>query len=118
MILIVGGYASGKRTYVQETYGYGREDMADGMLNSRPVLFNLQNLVAGESEEASEGADLLGELLKKEIVICNEVGSGVIPVDQRERDMREATGRLCIALAREAKKVIRIVCGLPVVLKE
>ena len=50
-------------------------------------------------------------------MLCREVGSGVIPMDKADRDWREATGRLCCALAQEATAVIRIVAGIPVALK-
>jgi len=109
MILVIGGYASGKRTYVKEAYGYTDGDLADGALDDRPVVYNAQDLAGTEG--------LISELLKKEVVICNEVGCGVIPLSKQDRDAREAAGRLCVLLAKEAKRVVRVVCGLPVVLK-
>lgn len=115
MILIIGGLASGKRDYVKKVYGYQDRDMADGILDGRPVLFNLQNLVA-EKPEAYDA--LLPELLEKKIVICNEIGSGVVPADKKERAVREAAGRLCVDLAARAEKVIRVICGIPQVIKD
>lgn len=115
MIFIIGGLASGKRDYVKKAYGYQDKDMADATLDGRPVLFNLQKLVA-ERPEASD--DLLTVLLEKSIVICNEVGSGVVPVDKKERIAREATGRLCVNLAAHAEKVLRVCCGIPQILKD
>ncbi len=115
MILIIGGLASGKRDYVKNEYGYRDADMADGLLDRRPVLYNLQRLVFS-APDAIEA--LLPALLNKDVVICNEVGSGVVPVDKAERTAREATGRLCVALAERADKVIRLVCGIPTVIKE
>ena len=114
MILVIGGYASGKRTYVRETYGYTDNDLADGILSDKPVVYNVQNLL---SDDPTGTDALILKLLKKEIVICNEMGSGIIPLSKQDRDAREAAGRLCVLLAKEAKQVIRIVCGLPVVLK-
>jgi adenosylcobinamide kinase / adenosylcobinamide-phosphate guanylyltransferase len=114
VILIIGGLASGKRNYVKNEYHYGDADIADGVLNGCPVLYNLQNLIFGGS--ISEDT-LLTALLNKEIVICNEVGSGVVPIDKAERAAREATGRLCVELAEKAEKVIRICCGIPTILK-
>ena len=61
---------------------------------------------------------LLPALLEKEIVICNEVGSGVIPMDPKQRQSREMTGRLCILLAQRAEKVVRLICGIPQIIKE
>ena len=114
MILVVGGMASGKRSYVQGL-GYERGEMADAVLDQRPVIYNLQDLVAASPEN---GLMLLPSLLEKEVVICNEVGSGVIPVDNKKRAAREATGRLCILLAQQAERVVRLVAGIPSVMKE
>jgi adenosyl cobinamide kinase/adenosyl cobinamide phosphate guanylyltransferase len=115
VILVIGGLASGKREYVKGEYGFSDTDMADGRLDHCPVLYNLQSLVFG-SPDAVEA--LLPALLEKKVVICNEVGSGVVPIDKAERAAREATGRLCVALAERAEKVVRLVSGIPTVIKE
>ena len=75
---------------------------------------DVEKLVADDPE----GADgLLPALLKKEVVVCSEVGSGVIPIRYEQRQAREATGRLCIQLAARAEKVIRMVAGIPTIIK-
>ena len=113
MILIIGGAASGKRSYLA-ALGYGPEEVADGVLDGKKALYGLEKLVAQDPE----GTDaLLPELLKKEAVACCEVGSGVIPVRYEQRQNREATGRLCIQLAARAEKVVRMVAGIPTVIK-
>ena len=114
MILVVGGLASGKKDYVISSLGYAPEQIADGVVDKRPVVYNLQSIV---KEDPSNCLSLLPELMEKEVVICNEVGSGVIPFTPEGRDWREATGRLCINLAKHADKVVRLVCGVPVVIK-
>ncbi len=115
MVLILGGMAAGKRTYARQMLGYSDADMADGLLDGRPVVYNLQKLVERDPERS---ASLLGALAQKEVVICNEVGSGIIPMSPEGRAVREATGRLCIELAKRANKVVRLVCGIATVLKE
>lgn len=114
MILVIGGAASGKRAYV-ESLGYTREDMSMDPADDKPVLVGLQDLVAADPEHCRE---LLDALLKKQVVICSEVGSGVVPLDPREHDIRVQTGKLCLLLAQKARKVVRLVCGIPAVLKE
>lgn len=61
--------------------------------------------------------EMLASLLSHEAVICDEVGSGVVPVDVFERLWREEVGRLCCDLAQNAQTVVRVVCGLPQILK-
>ncbi|MEG1524599.1 MAG: bifunctional adenosylcobinamide kinase/adenosylcobinamide-phosphate guanylyltransferase [Clostridia bacterium] len=113
MILVVGSQASGKRDYVR-SLGYKDSDVADGVLDERPVLYNLQNLIA---KDPATSAALLPQLLKKQVVVCNEVGSGVIPTVRGERDAREAIGRLCVQLARKAERVVRLVAGIETIIK-
>lgn len=113
MILIIGGFASGKRSYVKHEYGFVESDMSDGVVDDRPVLYNLQNLV--KTPEAAE--TLIPALLNKAVVICNEVGCGIVPLSREDRMARDATGRLCIALAAHAERVVRLQCGIPTVIK-
>jgi len=114
MILVVGGLASGKREYVQTSYHFSDQELADAVLDDKPVLFNLQDLVA---RDPGRSRRLLPELVKKRIVICNEVGCGIVPLTPEARATREAVGRLCIILAREAEKVVRLCSGIPTVIK-
>lgn len=46
------------------------------------------------------------------IIICNEVGSGIVPMEKEERIYREEVGRICCILAQKATDVIRVVCGI------
>ena len=51
------------------------------------------------------------------IVLLDEIGSGIIPMDKSERIWRETAGRAGCILAENAKTVIRLVCGIPTALK-
>ena len=98
MILIIGGRGAGKREFVRETLGCDPKD-------TLPALHELDPLPP------------LEELLGYEAVICDEVGCGVVPLERADRERREAIGRLCCALAREAQAVYRLQCGLAMRLK-
>lgn len=113
MVLIIGGEGSGKRSFARNL-GYTDNEMADAVLNACPVVYHVEQMVANDFESAPA---LLEPLSKKAVVICNEVGSGVIPVEHRVRLTREATGRLCVLLAKQADAVVRMVCGIPTVIK-
>ena len=109
MILVIGARSSGKRAYL-ESLGYTSAQIADGVLDESPVLYNLQDITMADPE----GAPALREgLLKKEVVVCDEVGSGVIPMEKKEEIYRETVGRLQVLLAAEASEVWRVWCGIP-----
>lgn len=113
MVLIVGGEGSGKRSFA-ETLGFSPEQMADGVLDTRPVVYHVEKMVFADVPNAPA---LLAPLCEKQIVICCEVGSGVIPAEYETRLAREAVGRLCVQLAQSAACVVRMVCGIPTVIK-
>ncbi len=77
---------------------------------------NIQS-AAAKSDKINPADQWLTNLLAKEIIVCNEVGSGIIPMLASERMYREQTGRLCTLLASHAEHVIRMVCGIPVTLR-
>ena len=108
MIFVVGGLGAGKRRFVEEQLGYSPEQMSSVLEDRTPVLLSLEEL------EPLPGAE---ELLEREVVVCREVGCGVIPLDGGERARREAVGRLCCQLAEGAHAVYRLTCGIPMRLK-
>ena len=60
------------------------------------------------------GCWLYGDLA---VLICDEVGCGVTPLDRGDREWREQVGRACCRLAAEAEAVYRVHCGVGVRIK-
>ena len=113
MILVTGGYASGKKTYVRQL-GYSDEQLSADPHSDRPVLTDLEELLRHGPLDAS-----LWDIVRaKEVIICCEVGLGVVPLDREERTWRELVGKTCIRLAAEAEQVVRMTCGIPRILKQ
>ena len=119
MVLVIGGVGAGKRKYVTGEYGFQPGEMADGKLDERPVVYNLQALLRKELEKGEEidQGKIMKDLLDKKVVICDEVGCGVVPEKAFEREWRELVGRICTRLAEEANDVVRVYYGIPMVLK-
>lgn len=112
MILIIGGAGQGKLDYVLQKTGYGPAQVArhPGGGPDTARLCRAGGLAgAGRGGAAGGNPDV--------ILICDEVGCGVVPVEPAQRARREAVGRLCCRLAERAERVERIFCGLPMVLK-
>ena len=112
MILVIGGVGQGKLDYVLQKTGYGREQVArtPEEARTRPIFDGLERWPELNEEELLAANPEL-------IVICDEVGCGVVPMDPAQRTWREQVGRLCCRLAARAERVERIFCGLPMVLK-
>ena len=51
------------------------------------------------------------------VVVANEVGSGIVPIDAGERAFREAAGRALCVIAQNSETVTRVVCGIGVRIK-
>ena len=112
MILVIGGAGQGKLDYVLQKTGYTPDQVAHTPeeAETRPVFGGLEGW-PDLNEEAllAVNPDI--------ILICDEVGCGVVPVEREQRAWREQVGRLCCRLAARAERVERIFCGLPMVLK-
>ena len=113
MVLVLGAFGAGKRAYAR-SLGYNEDQISSELSSAAPVLDSLEELVRRDPDHAAE---LFPALCKKELVLCCEVGSGVIPISKEERTYREQTGRLCVTLAKEASAVVRIVAGIPAAIK-
>lgn len=118
MVLVVGARASGKKSFVR-TLGFAAADCSENLADPAPVLLGLEREVGRcvESGSYDPDAPLSAALLGKRVVVCTEVGSGIVPADARERLWRDAVGKTCNRLAEKADVVVRMVCGIPLVLK-
>lgn len=118
MILIIGGSHQGKLDYVRRKYP-GTEiafcneketpDLAKLVINSFH-LFILRQIKTGTIPSVWIKENY--GLLKDKIIICDDISSGVVPVEADIRLWREETGRTMVYLAQNADEVIRVFCGI------
>ncbi|MEG1650276.1 MAG: bifunctional adenosylcobinamide kinase/adenosylcobinamide-phosphate guanylyltransferase [Oscillospiraceae bacterium] len=111
MILILGGKSSGKLDYIKNELGYAESCISQDPTDEKQVMYGLERYLRTEKSVSME------QLCKKRIVSCDEVGSGVVPVSEEEREYRERVGRACCEIAKHADRVIRMVCGIPQIIK-
>lgn len=126
LILITGGAYQGKRAFAKERFGLSVEDIADGVscgfeaaMTARCIA-GFHELVRRLMAEGVSPTDFAERLCKENpdaVVIINEVGCGVIPLEKEERLWRGEVGSCGILLAENAECVVRMVCGVPAVIK-
>ena len=131
MILVIGGLAQGKLHYVCKNYVHredGQEELVlDGTLvlpegqratedgDFQIIVNHLHQYIRRQLQQGEDPEAALAAFLKKNpdsILICNEIGNGIVPMEAEERCYRECTGRILERLAAEADEVVRVVCGI------
>lgn len=110
MILIVGGSYQGKTEFARKHFPNAK-------------YFNqLHAFIKKRMENGKEQDEILTEILEsiaedQWVLISDEIGNGVVPIDPFDRQWREVTGRILISLAKEATEVYKVVCGIGVKIK-
>lgn len=126
MILIVGGAFQGKLDYACRLTGYRKEDFLDGRACLEQEIFGAKGIcyfheyIKNRMKEGRNCLDLAEQLLMKNpdlVIVTNELGYGIVPLEPFDRSWRETVGRVCTGLAKGADRVDRVVCGLGAVLK-
>lgn len=117
MILVIGGAGQGQLAVALRNTGYTEGDVTRTLGADKPVLSGLQEAVRNALLEGKTQEQILAELLWHEVVVSDEVGCGVVPMEPFEREWREIVGRICCELAKNAEHVARVFCGIPMMLK-
>ncbi|RDU24542.1 bifunctional adenosylcobinamide kinase/adenosylcobinamide-phosphate guanylyltransferase [Anaerosacchariphilus polymeriproducens] len=124
MKMIIGGAFQGKYEYAQENFKL--KQWIDGAVCEEDEIFQCQGInhfhdyIKRQLLEGTPVENLAQELIVKNpeiIIISDEIGYGVVPLDRFEREYREKVGRICTELAAFSLEVHRIVCGVGVVIK-
>ncbi len=124
MILVIGGAYSGKTDFAMRRFSLRETDILDGaectpeQAYSCRAIKNFQLFVKRFGNES--GAALAEQLSRQNpdiIIIADEIGSGIIPMEKSDRIWREETGRACCYIAGKSRAVARMCCGIPAVIK-
>ncbi len=127
MQLIIGGSFQGKSAYV--AHCRPSAIIADGRVCTQEEILHcdifdhlhayIRRLLAQSvpEQEIKAQIDRLCRQNPAMCIVCNELGSGVVPMEVFDRRYRETVGRVCCSIAKQAKTVTRIICGIPTVLK-
>lgn len=120
--LFIGGHAQGKLQYVLQKYRLPEEMVWDGnkmqqeMPGGDAIIIN--HFHDWAKRRMAEGGNPEEEMLffpahyRNCIIICDEIGNGIVPENKLEREYRERLGRMLVELAAKAETVERILCGI------
>ena len=84
--------------------------------NAALTVFDMGDLSKLE-QQAEVFAEALYEKNPDIVIVSNELGYGIVPMEKKDRMWREAVGRICTALAARSDEVVRVVCGVGMRLK-
>ena len=124
MEMFIGGAYQGKTALAKSKFPNvrfedGVELSEDGLLKAEGILHFEEYIrrMLRREEDVSSLAEKLIEVNPSVVIVCGEVGYGVVPIDPFERKYREAVGRICTKLAAFSTCVTRVVCGIGTVIK-
>lgn len=128
MKMIIGGAYQGKLAYAKEQnkqirWTDGEQCEEDEIFEAEGIFHfekYIQRMIKKEDWSEKEAIDFALKLIKMcpdIVIVTQEVGYGLVPVDAFERKYRELTGRICTALAAESDRVDRVMCGIGVTIK-
>lgn len=126
MNLIIGGAYQGKTEYAMAKFILKKEEVVSGKTASvseiiraraikdfqifiKKILLDGENITLVIEKIIAENPEL--------IIITDEIGNGIVPIDKEERKWREETGRACTIIAKKSETVTRVYCGIPTLIK-
>ena len=128
MKLIIGGYAQGKLNYAVTKYNVAEDHVFESALPANEelekinpdgstvlIVTSLHKWIRKRIKEGGRPEEEISSFVKKNanaIIICDEIGNGIVPMDPFERVYRERCGRILVKLASDAEEVERVVCGI------
>ena len=136
MILIIGGICQGKHDFCRNEFPDAevidhyeervRREMKEGKEPLSEAEKWFESIAGDDTESGTNEDDVSGayfgngnpeRITKELVIIMNEVGSGVVPMDKEERAWRESVGRVSCLFAKKADRVYRLIAGIPQRLK-
>lgn len=122
MKLMIGGYAQGKLNYVGKSYDLTKAVILDGSIpldfekqQGTVIVNHLHHWIKNRIAEGGCPEEEILLFIEKQpdcVILCDEIGNGIVPLEAFEREYRERTGRILIKLAERAEEVERVICGM------
>jgi adenosylcobinamide kinase/adenosylcobinamide-phosphate guanylyltransferase len=127
MRVVIGGAHNGKRDYVKrllvdEQYEWidCSAEKLDIPSGCTVVIDRIEHWLIQTDASEAEAIEFIGKSVegKDVIFILTDIGRGIVPMDAKQRELRDACGRLYQRLIAQADEVTRIWYGLAQTLKK
>ncbi len=122
MILITGGTCQDKKEFAKKEFLITDADIVSGKnvhdvkdISGYKVVSDYEYIVRHDLENGVDPETEYKALRESNpdiIIIANEVGCGIIPMEESENTFREETGSIMCIAARDADAVYKVVCGI------
>ena len=108
MIFVTGGAYQGKKEFALKYF------------NNYDIIDNyhiiIKNLILENIDPLKYTKNIISEN-NNIIIIMDEIGCGIVPVDREERLWREICGKCGCIIAEKADIVVRVTCGIGTTIK-
>lgn len=121
MKLVIGGCAQGKLSYVLKNSAVGADRVFEGEIPEDTekagtiIIDQFHQWVKRRLLQNGCPEREIFDFIKEHpdcVIISDEIGNGIIPMEAFEREYRERTGRILVELAKKAEAVERVICGI------
>lgn len=115
MKLYVGGLGHGQDVLAEKETGRTPKTVNSEEAFTAGAINNFEELVREQVKNGIDAREYTKALIEKNpdaVVVCNEIGYGIHPLDREERLWREQTGRCLCILAEASESVTRVYCGI------
>ena len=93
----------------------GQEELARLENPNSEIISAFHELMREKTREGADAREFAREFVSSHpdaVVVSDEIGSGIVPMNAFERAWRESTGRALCVIASSAETVTRVVCGI------
>lgn len=126
MELVIGGAFQGKKEAACRLFGLEKTELEDGStcefgkIYDCKCIFHFHEYIRRILKEHGSVESLAREIMEQNpdiVIVSNEIGYGIVPLDAFERLWREQTGRVCCQVAEQSAHVVRVTAGIGTLLK-
>ena len=123
MILVTGGIYQHKLDFIYEKFGLTKDDVSfveNNIDYNKNIIYKLNDLIRywiNENKDIDSELEILIKNCKEKIIVMDNVGSGIIPIDKNIRDLREIIGRAGCKIAENSDEVYSVLCGIGIKIK-